>query len=299
MDVLLETNLNDIPLSRKGKVRDVYEIDDMLLMITTDRISAFDVVLPNGIPDKGKVLTQLSSYWFDKTRSLVPNHVISSRIADYPPRLAPFHDQLEGRSMLVRRLSPVPFECVVRGYLYGSGWKEYREQGSVCGIELPPGMVLAQKLSQPLFTPATKAESGHDVNISERAMARELGSELAERLKQLSLQIYELGRNEAETKGIIIADTKMEFGIDDEDGSLYVIDELLTPDSSRFWPKDEYQPGRDQPSYDKQFVREYLETLDWDKTPPGPELPEEVVLGTRDRFHQAFSSLTGEAWPRS
>jgi phosphoribosylaminoimidazole-succinocarboxamide synthase len=251
-------------------------------------------VLPDGIPDKGKVLNQLSMYWFDKSRDLVNNHVVTSDVDAYPDELAPYREQLALRSMLVTKLEPVPFECVVRGYLYGSGWKEYQKEQSVCGISLPAGMQLADKFDAPLFTPATKATSGHDVNVSETVMADAMGEELTARLKDISLQLYELGRREAAEKGIIIADTKFEFGRDPKTTELYLIDEVLTPDSSRFWPQDGYAPGRDQPSFDKQFVREYLETLDWDKAPPGPALPAEVIEGTRERYLYAYRSLTGK-----
>jgi phosphoribosylaminoimidazole-succinocarboxamide synthase len=289
---LLETHFSDIPLHRRGKVRDVYEVGKDLLIVATDRISAFDVVMPTGIPDKGKVLNQLSLYWFSATRHIVSNHVLTAEVADYPPTLRPHTDQIRDRSMLVRRTSPLPFECVVRGYLYGSGWKEYQQTGSVCGISLPKGLVQADKFPEPIFTPATKAESGHDINVSFEAVTNELGVELANRLKETSLELYKYGSTDAEAKGIIIADTKFEFGLEGDD--LLLIDEILTPDSSRFWPADNYQPGRSQPSYDKQFVRDYLEGLDWDKTPPGPELPPEVVSGTRDRYRQAYQSLTGK-----
>ncbi len=294
-NVVIETDLGDLVPRARGKVRDIYEIGGHLLLVATDRISAFDVVLPNGIPDKGKVLNQLSMYWFDKSRDLVENHVVTSDVDAYPDELAPYREQLALRSMLVAKLEPVPFECVVRGYLYGSGWKEYQQKQSVCGISLPEGMRLADKFEAPLFTPATKATSGHDVNVSETVMADALGEELTARLKNISLQLYELGRREAADKGIIIADTKFEFGSDPHTGELYLIDEVLTPDSSRFWPRVDYEPGHDQPSFDKQFVREYLETLDWDKNPPGPELPADVVEGTRERYLRAYRSLTGKS----
>lgn len=294
-NVLIETELDNLVPRSRGKVRDIYEIHSQLLLVTTDRVSAFDVVLPTGIPDKGKVLNQLSLYWFDKTRDLVPNHVVSSDIDEFPEELARHRDQLAGRSMLVAKLDPVPFECVVRGYLYGSGWKEYQTSQSVCGISLPNGMRLAEKFDSPLFTPATKATSGHDINVSEDVMAEGLGSELTARLREISLKLYELGSREAKDKGIIIADTKFEFGLHPDTGELFLIDEVLTPDSSRFWPLEEYEPGREQPSFDKQFVREYLETLDWDKKPPGPELPQDVVEGTRERYLRAYRSLTGKS----
>jgi phosphoribosylaminoimidazole-succinocarboxamide synthase len=293
VNVLISTRFDGFPLRSRGKVRDVYEIDGKLLIVTTDRISAFDVVLPNGIPDKGKVLNQLSLYWFEKSREIIPNHVLTADVAMYPDSLASHAAELHLRSMLVKRLEPVPFECVVRGYLYGSGWKEYQKNGSVCGIELEPGLTLADQFETPLFTPATKATSGHDINVSEEVMRESLGRELSDRLRDVSLRLYALGSREAEAKGIIIADTKFEFGLDRNTSELYLIDEVLTPDSSRFWPKESYRPGREQESYDKQFVREYLESIDWDKTPPGPELPPEVVAGTRERYLRAYRVLTG------
>lgn len=292
-DVIVDTRLDALPLRSKGKVRDVYELDGQLLIVTTDRISAFDVVLPTGIPDKGKVLNQLSLYWFGRTRGIVSNHLIEGDFDRYPALLFPFGDQLRQRSMLVKKLEPVAFECVVRGYLYGSGWKEYQKTGSVCGIPLPKGLSLADRFDEPLFTPSTKATAGHDLNVSEEAMSDALGADLTARLKEASLSLYRLGSVEAESKGIVIADTKFEFGLDPQSEDLYLIDEVMTPDSSRFWPKDSYRPGKDQPSFDKQFVREYLETLDWDKTPPGPELPPDVVAGTRARYLEAYRLLTG------
>lgn len=292
-NVLVDTRLDALPLRSKGKVRDVYELDGKLLIITTDRISAFDVVLPTGIPDKGKVLNQLSLYWFERTRAIVPNHVIEGDFDRYPDLLAPFRRELRLRSMLVKKLEPLAFECVVRGYLYGSGWKEYQKTGSVCGIPLPKGLSLADRFEEPLFTPSTKATTGHDMNVSEEAMSEALGADLTERLREISLSLYRLGSAEAASKGILIADTKFEFGLDPGTSELYLIDEVMTPDSSRFWPKDRYRPGQDQPSFDKQFVREYLESLDWDKTPPGPELPPDVVAGTRARYLEAYRLLTG------
>ncbi len=292
-NVLIDTRLDELPLRSKGKVRDIYELDGKLLIVTTDRISAFDVVLPNGIPDKGKVLNQLSLYWFERTRGIVPNHLIEGDVDRYPERLWPFQDQLRLRSMVVKKLEPVPFECVVRGYLYGSGWKEYQRAGSVCGISLAKGLRLADRFQEPLFTPATKAERGHDVNVSEEEMSEGLGVDLTDRLREISLALYRLGSTEAESRGILIADTKFEFGIDSDSGELYLIDEVMTPDSSRFWPKEGYRPGQEQPSFDKQFVREYLERLDWDKSPPAPELPPEVVAGTRARYLEAYRLLTG------
>lgn len=290
---MMTTHIEGVRLFRRGKVRDVYELDDTLLIVATDRISAFDVVLPTPIPDKGKILTQISLYWFSATESLVPNHLVASRIEEYPEPLTPFSDQLELRSMLVKKTQPVPFECVVRGYLYGSGWEDYQRTGSVCGVALPPDLSLADKLPQPIFTPATKAEAGHDVNVSEEEMARSLGEDLAGRLKEISLELYRYGSAEAEAKGILIADTKFEFGI--ANGELLLIDELLTPDSSRFWPREAYRAGRSQPSYDKQFVRDYLKRIDWDKSPPAPELPQDVVEGTQQRYRQAYETLTGKS----
>ena len=292
-DILLHTDLDTIPLLSHGKVRDIYEVDDdKLLIVTSDRISAFDVVLPVGIPDKGKVLNQLSLYWFSKTTHIVQNHVITGDVSKYPSQLAPYRDQLHQRSMLVKKLTPILFECVVRGYLYGSGWKEYQATGSVSGIPLPDGMELAEKFPEPLFTPSTKAETGHDVNVSESDMTLALNPEMTQRLKDISVALYSFGRAEAESKGIIIADTKFEFGID-ATGELTLMDEVLTPDSSRFWPAEAYQAGREQPSYDKQFVREYLETLEWDKSEPGPELGTDVIAGTAERYRQAYFTLSG------
>jgi len=300
-NVIVDTRLDALPLRSKGKVRDIYELDGKLLIVTTDRISAFDVVLPTGIPDKGNVLNQLSLYWFEKTRGIVPNHVVEGDFDRYPGGLAPFRRELRLRSMLVKKLEPVAFECVVRGYLYGSGWKEYQKTGSVCGIPLPKGLSLADRFEEPLFTPSTKATTGHDVNVSEEAMSQVLGADLTERLRETSLSLYRLGSAEAESRGILIADTKFEFGLDPQSkqspqrNDLYLIDEVMTPDSSRFWPKDSYRPGHDQPSFDKQFVREYLERLDWDKTPPGPDLPPDVVAGTRARYLEAYRLLTGKS----
>ena len=293
-DVLIETRLEGIEPSSRGKVRDIYDAGDHLLLVTSDRISAFDVVLGVGIPDKGRVLNQLSLYWFERTRSIVPNHVVTAEVDDYPAEFRPFAEELRHRSMLVDKLEPVPFECVVRGYLYGSGYREYRDSGRLCGIELPRGMELAEAFEEPLFTPATKAESGHDENVSEAAMADAVGTELTAQLKDVSLRLYELGRRRAEEVGILIADTKFEFGRDPETGEIVLIDEVLTPDSSRFWPRESYAPGREQPSFDKQFVREYLDTLTgWNKKPPGPALPDDVVAGTRERYLRAYRSLTG------
>ncbi len=275
----------------RGKVREVFEVDDQLLLVATDRISAFDVILPNSIPQKGRVLTQLSVFWFQQLASVVPNHLISADVESFPPQLKAFREQLEGRSMLVRRCDPLAIECVVRGYLAGSGWKEYSEKGTVCEIRLAVGLRQSDQLPEPIFTPATKAVSGHDENISFEHAARIVGTELAERVRDLSLCLYRQGRNYARQKGIIISDTKFEFGL--SDSQLFLIDEAFTPDSSRFWPADQYEPGKSQPSFDKQFIRDYLETLDWDKKPPGPRLPDAIVQATSDRYLQAYRLLTG------
>jgi phosphoribosylaminoimidazole-succinocarboxamide synthase len=273
-------------------VRDVYEVDDRLLIIATDRISAFDVVLPNAIPMKGVVLTQLSLFWFDFLKTVVKNHLITTKIDDYPAPLADYRDQLAGRSMLVTRADVFPIECVARGYLAGSGWKDYQQTGAVCGVKLPPGLRESDRLSEPIFTPATKAESGHDLNISESETANLIGEEMTAKLKAMTLDIYGRASAYAAARGIIIADTKFEFGI--KDGEIILVDEALTPDSSRFWPADAYEPGHSQPSFDKQFVRDYLETLDWNKQPPGPVLPNEVVERTRDKYLEAYRLLTGQ-----
>jgi phosphoribosylaminoimidazole-succinocarboxamide synthase len=291
--VLLQTDIPHLPLWRRGKVRDVYDLGDRLLIVATDRISAFDVVLPTGIPDKGAVLTQLSLFWFDLLREVVPNHVIASEVGDYGHGLEASRDQLEGRSMLVLKTEALPVECVVRGYLSGSGWKDYQRTGSVCGIALPSGLRESERLDPPLFTPATKEETGHDVNIPFAEMAERVGAATAARLRDISLELYERARAHAEQRGIIVADTKFEFGL--REGQPVWIDEALTPDSSRFWPREGYRPGAAQPSFDKQYVRDYLETLDWDKTPPAPALPAEVVERTRAKYLEALSLLTGRS----
>jgi phosphoribosylaminoimidazole-succinocarboxamide synthase len=288
---ILETRIPAFPLWRRGKVRDVYDLGDRLLIVTTDRLSAFDVVLPTGIPDKGRVLTQISLFWFELLSDVIPNHVIASKVDDYPAELLPYRDQLEGRSMIVARTAPLPVECVVRGYITGSGWKDYRKTGAVCGIGLPAGLREAERLEPALFTPSTKAEEGHDENISFADTERLLGVERAARVRDVSLELYARGRAHAETRGILLADTKFEFGV--KDGRLVWIDEALTPDSSRFWPKAEYAPGRGQPSFDKQYVRDYLETLSWNKAAPGPELPADVVARTREKYREAYRLLTG------
>jgi phosphoribosylaminoimidazole-succinocarboxamide synthase len=288
---LLETSLDGLTLHRRGKVRDVYEVGGDLLIVATDRISAFDYVLGSGIPDKGKVLTQLSGFWFERISGLVPHHLLSMDADAFPEPARRHADVLRGRSMLVRRTSPIPVECVARGYLSGSGWKEYQKSGTVCGIKLPAGLRESERLPEPIFTPATKEESGHDINISEEEAGRLVGTALVGRLKELTLEIYTRGVAHAESKGIIIADTKFEFGQAGDE--LILIDEVLTPDSSRFWPRDQYEPGHGQPSFDKQFVRDYLEEIRWNKQPPVPSLPEEVVRRTREKYTEAFSLLTG------
>jgi phosphoribosylaminoimidazole-succinocarboxamide synthase len=274
-----------------GKVREMYGFGDRLLMVASDRISAFDVVLPTPIRDKGRVLTGLSYFWFGRTEGIIPNHLITTDLSAYPPEAQGAPD-LAGRSMLVKRLTMMPIECVARGYLVGSGWKDYRATGTVCGHSLPDGMVEAQKLPKPLFTPSTKATDGHDQNIDRAAGVLLVGEERYDRLAEVSIELYETAAEYALERGIIIADTKFEFGVD-ETGQLVLGDEALTPDSSRFWPADEYATGGSPPSYDKQYVRDWLETLDWDKAPPGPEIPEEVVAGTRARYVEAYERLTG------
>jgi phosphoribosylaminoimidazole-succinocarboxamide synthase len=287
---LLETALDGLRLVRRGKVRDLYEVDDKLLIVATDRISAFDYVLGSGIPDKGRVLTQLSAFWFGRTSHIAANHILSTSFAD-DPVLAEHARELAGRSMLVRRTTPLPIECVARGYLSGSGWKDYKATGAVCGIALPAGLVESDRLPQPIFTPATKAESGHDLITADEA-ARLVGSDLLTRLEQLTLDLYAFGAAHAEARGIILADTKFEFGVT-ERGDLLLIDEVMTPDSSRYWPRDTYAPGGAQPSFDKQFVRDYLESIRWNKQPPVPSLPDDVVARTRDKYLEAYRRLTG------
>ena len=290
---LLDTQLDGLSLVRRGKVRDVYAIDEALILVATDRISAFDYVLGSGIPDKGRVLNQLSAFWFARTGYFVPNHMLSIDVSTYPAAAQAYRGQLEGRSMLSRRTTPLPVECVARGYLSGSGWKDYQATGEVCGIKLPAGMRESDRLPEILFTPATKADSGHDENISEEAAAKVVGAELLVRLKKLTLELYAHGVAHAESKGIILADTKFEFGLT-ADGELLLIDEMMTPDSSRYWPKDLYAPGGPQPSFDKQYVRDYLESSKWNKQPPVPSLPVEVVEGTRNKYLDAYRRLTGK-----
>ncbi len=288
--VVWETHLSGVPLRSRGKVRDLYDLGDKLLIVATDRLSAYDVVLPTPIPDKGRVLTQLSLFWFNQLGEVVPNHVLSA--TELPPEVAPYREQLAGRTMLCRRTEPIPIECVVRGYLSGSGWKDYRATGRICGIALPAGLRESERLPAPIFTPATKATLGHDENISFDDAAVRIGRPLAERLRAISLELYQRAADYAKPRGILLADTKFEFGL--LDGELVWIDEALTPDSSRFWPAESYQPGRAQPSYDKQFVRDYLERTGWSRQPPAPKLPAEVVAATRAKYRQAYRQLTGQ-----
>lgn len=290
-DVVLKVDMPEIGIPRRGKVRDIYDLGDKLLLIATDRVSAFDVVLPKGIPGKGKVLTEISLFWFREMERIVSNHVITAKVDEFPEEVKKYRDVLEGRSMLVRKASPFPVECIVRGYLSGSGWKEYKEKGSVCGIKLPQGLLESSRLEEPIFTPSTKTAEGHDINISFKEMINIVGKDTAERLKYLSLSIYTAAREIAEKKGIIIADTKFEFGLLNDE--VILIDELLTPDSSRFWSLKDYRVGQGQDSYDKQIVRDYLLTLKWDKRPPGPPLPEEIIRKTSARYREILKILTG------
>jgi phosphoribosylaminoimidazole-succinocarboxamide synthase len=292
--VIAQTNFPGLKLRGRGKVRDIYEVgDDRLLIVATDRLSAFDVVLPTPIPDKGRVLTQLSLFWFEKLADVVAHHVISAD--HFGGELAPYADLLEGRGMLVRRTEPVPIECVVRGYISGSGWKDYQKTGGICGIPLPKGLRESDRLPEAIFTPSTKATTGHDENISFEETVSRVGKKLAERLRETSLTLYKRAAEHAATHGIIIADTKFEFGLLGDE--LIWIDEALTPDSSRFWPSDEYEPGKTQPSFDKQYVRDYLERIGWNKQPPGPELPADVVAGTRNKYRESYERITGHALP--
>ena len=288
---LLDSRVAGVVLHSSGKVRDIVDLGDALLLIATDRISAFDYVLGSGIPDKGKVLTQLSAFWFDRTRDIIPNHVLTLDVSSYPEAMRRHSDMLAGRSMLVRKTQPIPLECVARGYLSGSGWKEYVATGTVCGVQLPPGLRESDRLPEPIFTPATKATSGHDINISEEEAARLVGPELVQRLRAYTLALYDHGVKHAESRGIILADTKFEFG-QLPSGDLILIDEVMTPDSSRYWPRDQYAPGGPQPSFDKQYVRDYLEQIRWNKQPPVPSLPDDVVIRTRDKYLEAFRRLT-------
>ena len=291
--VISQTEFKSLTLKGRGKVRDIYDLGDRLLIVATDRMSAFDVVMPNPIPDKGKVLTQLSRFWFDLTKEIISNHVISTEVKDFPPECRIYQEDLNGRSMLVLKTDPLPVECVVRGYLSGSGWEEYKKTEEVCGISLPKGLVESSKLEEPIFTPSTKAEQGlHDENISFEKMEKIVGKDLAQRLRAVTVAVYQKARDFAEQRGILIADTKMEFGI--KDGKLILIDELLTPDSSRFWPKDGYRPGGSQKSFDKQYLRDYLLSIKWNKTPPAPQLPDEIVKKTREKYLEAYERLVGE-----
>jgi phosphoribosylaminoimidazole-succinocarboxamide synthase len=291
MDIVLKTEMPEAGAPRRGKVRDIYDLGEHLLLVVTDRVSAFDVIMPNGIPGKGKVLTAISLFWFRQMEDVVKNHLVATDVKDFPGEFKKYEDMLEGRSMLVRKAEVVPVECIVRGYLSGSGWKSYKEDGTVCGIRLPDGLLESSKIDEPIFTPSTKAPEGHDINISFEEMKKITGDEMAGRLRDLSLGIYLKARDIAEKKGIIIADTKYEFGM--HDGEIILIDEILTPDSSRFWSARDYAPGRSQDSFDKQIVRDYLLTLDWDQTPPGPELPPEIVEKTAARYREILEILTG------
>jgi phosphoribosylaminoimidazole-succinocarboxamide synthase len=292
--VVSMTEFKSLTLKGRGKVRDIYDLGDRLLIVATDRISAFDVVMPNPIPDKGRILTQLSGFWFNLTKGIVPNHILSIEVKDYPKECQPYQEMLRDRSMLVVKTEVLPVECVVRGYLSGSGWEEYQKTGEVCGIKLPKGLLESSRLEEPIFTPATKAEMGlHDENISFEKVEKTIGRDFAKKMKSLSLAIYKKARDFAEQRGILIADTKMEFGV--KAGKLILIDELLTPDSSRFWPRDEYQPGGPQRSFDKQFLRDYLLSIRWNKNPPAPQLPEEIVKKTREKYLEAYEKLVGKA----
>jgi phosphoribosylaminoimidazole-succinocarboxamide synthase len=288
---LLQLDLPGIKKIKSGKVREIFDLGDAFLLVASDRISAFDVIMPNGIPRKGEVLTQISHFWFERFASLVPNHLLASANDPLPANLQPYSEKLTRRCMIVKKAQPLAIECIVRGYLSGSGWKEYKKSQTVCGIQLPAGLTESAELPEPIFTPSTKAEEGHDENISFERAQEIVGADIATQARDLSLKIYKAGRDYARERGIIIADTKFEFGL--FEGKLILIDEVLTPDSSRFWPADEYEPGKGQPSFDKQFVRDYLETLDWDKNPPGPTLPGDVVSKTSAKYLDAYERLTG------
>ncbi|HSO67712.1 MAG TPA: phosphoribosylaminoimidazolesuccinocarboxamide synthase [Desulfatirhabdiaceae bacterium] len=288
---VVETHFPDLKLKNRGKVRDIYDLDNQLLIVTTDRISAFDVIMNDPIPDKGKVLTQISLFWFDVLKEMTPNHLITASVADYPKACMPYADMLRGRSMLVKKASPLPIECVVRGYLSGSGWKSYQTTGTVCGIPLPPGLVESDRLPRPIFTPSTKEETGHDINIEFEEACQRIGGPLAERIRELSIGIYEKGVEIAAQKGIIIADTKFEFGLIGDD--IILIDEVMTPDSSRFWPGESYRPGGGQKSFDKQYLRDYLLSIGWNQQPPPPPLPAHVIENTRNKYLDALRLLAG------
>ncbi|MFA4984213.1 MAG: phosphoribosylaminoimidazolesuccinocarboxamide synthase [Candidatus Omnitrophota bacterium] len=290
--VLLSTDFKDLKLFKRGKVRDVYDLGDKLLIVSSDRVSAFDVVLPCGIPNKGKVLTAISVFWFAFTKDIMPNHFVTADVNEYPQQLHKYKDELAGRSMLVLKTKSIPVECVVRGYLSGSGWKEYRQTQSVCGIDLPAGLRESAKLPEVIFTPSTKADSGHDINVNMVYVEDKIGRETAHKIRDISIAIYRKASDYARSRGIIIADTKFEFGI--HQATPIVIDELLTPDSSRFWPLDQYRPGMPQPSFDKQFVRDYLAGLDWNKTPPAPNLPDDIIANTSRKYLEAYERLTGK-----
>ena len=292
---VIETNLEALNLMKRGKVRDIYDLGDYLLMVATDRISAFDVVMPNPIPDKGKILTQISLFWFEIMKPVLPNHVITANVDDYPGICKPYAEILRDRSMLVKKATPLPIECIVRGYISGSGWKDYQASGSVCGIKLPEGLKESDKLPEPVFTPSTKADSGlHDINIDFKKTVEKIGKPLAEKVRTISLEIYNKGADLAYKKGIIIADTKFEFGLLNDD--LILIDEVLTPDSSRFWPQPSYQPGGAQKSFDKQYLRDYLLSINWNKKPPAPSLPQYVITNTRDKYQEAYHQLTNATY---
>ncbi|HTB17392.1 MAG TPA: phosphoribosylaminoimidazolesuccinocarboxamide synthase [Bryobacteraceae bacterium] len=293
MTPIFETNLPSVELYARGKVRDVYSAGQYLVIVATDRLSAFDYILPTPIPDKGRVLTAMTLFWLEQLRDIVPNHLVSANVADYPAEFQAYRDQLEGRSMLVHRAKMIEVECVARGYVSGSGWKDYRREGRICGIPLPAGLRESDQLPEPIFTPASKAQSGHDENISFETVAGQIGEPLAARLRDLTLAIYNRASQYAETRGIIIADTKFEFGFAGE--QLVLADEVLTPDSSRFWPRSSYQPGGPQPSFDKQYVRDYLESIHWDKRPPAPALPAEVMERTSEKYREAYRILTGKS----
>lgn len=289
-NALTSIDLEGVKFFKRGKVREIYDLDDKLLIISSDRISCFDVILPTPIPGKGEVLTKVSEFWFNFTKDIIPNHLITADAEKFPKELAQYKEILRGRSMLVKKAEPLPVECVVRGYLSGSGWKDYQKTGAICSIKLPVGLKESDKLPEVIFTPSTKAEVGHDENVSEDYIRSKIGNETTDKLKEISIALYKKARDYAEENGIIIADTKFEFGkLGDE---IILIDEILTPDSSRFWPLDQYSPGKGQPSFDKQFVRDYLETLDWNKTPPGPKLPDEIVFKTKNKYLQALKILT-------